>query len=87
MAKLIDKTVKMNLVGLDGNAFSLIGAFSGEARRQGWTQQEIGTVTKACMAGDYDNLLCVLSTHTESLPDEDDYEDEYDDYEDEQEEE
>ena len=34
------KKVKMQLVGLDGNAFSLMGAFQREARRQGWTQAE-----------------------------------------------
>ena len=31
--------VTMNLVGLDGNAFALMGAFQKNARRQGWTQE------------------------------------------------
>lgn len=60
------KTVKMQLVGLDGNAFSLMGNFSREARRQGWTKEEIDTVIKECTSGDYDHLLCTLINHTES---------------------
>ena len=57
--------VKMKLVGLDGNAFSLMGAFQQNARRQGWKKEEIDVVIKKCMSGDYNNLLCVLMEHTE----------------------
>ena len=39
-----EKKVKMNLVGLDGNAFVLMGAFSRNAKRQGWTKEEIDVV-------------------------------------------
>lgn len=59
------KKVKMKLVGLDGNAFSLMGAFQENARRQGWKKEEIDVVIKKCMSGDYNNLLCVLMEHTE----------------------
>ena len=52
--------VKMQLDGLDGNAFALMGAFSRNARRQGWTRDEIDTVLKECRSGDYDHLLCTL---------------------------
>lgn len=66
MANLVnEKKVKMTLVGIDGNAFNLMGQFSRNARRQGWTQDEIKIVTDACMSSDYDNLLCVLMDHTE----------------------
>ena len=57
--------VKMKLVGLDGNAFSLMGEFQQNARRQGWKKEEIDVVIKKCMSGDYNNLLCVLMEHTE----------------------
>jgi hypothetical protein len=57
--------VKMKLVGLDGNAFSLMGAFQQNARRQGWKKEEIDVVIKKCMSGDYNNLLRVLMEHTE----------------------
>jgi hypothetical protein len=59
------KKVKMKLVGLDGNAFSLMGAFQQNARRQGWKKEEIDEVIKKCMSGDYNNLLRVLMEHTE----------------------
>jgi hypothetical protein len=52
--------VKMQLAGLDGNAFALMGAFSRNARRQGWTSDEIDTVLTECRSGDYDHLLCTL---------------------------
>lgn len=71
MNKLVSKTVELELFGLDGNAFSLMGAFSKAARRQGWTPKEIETVTKECMSSDYDHLLATLAVHCES-PDESD---------------
>lgn len=61
----MDKKIKLELVGLDGNAFSLMGAFSREARRQGWTKEEIDTVLTECTAGDYDHLLQTLISYTE----------------------
>jgi hypothetical protein len=65
----IAKKVKLELVGLDGNAYSLLGAFSRAARHQGWSKTEIEEVTRQATSGNYDNLLCVLMDHTES-PDE-----------------
>jgi hypothetical protein len=60
-----DKKVKLNLVGLDGNAFVLLGSFQAAARRQGWTKEEIKEVLDDAMSGDYDHLLQVLISHTE----------------------
>ena len=62
--------VKMSLAGLDGNAFSLMGAFKREARKQGWKREEIDIVLKECMSSDYNNLLCVLMDNTEASEDE-----------------
>ena len=56
------KTVKLKLVGLDGNAFSLLGAFTRQARREGWTDEEIKEVADSAMSGDYDHLLRVLDS-------------------------
>lgn len=66
MANLFNppKRVKLNLTKIDGNAFSLMGAFRSRAKREGWAEDDIKTVTSACMSGDYDNLLCVLLDHT-----------------------
>ena len=73
--------VKMTLIGVDGNAFSLMGAFSCEARKQGWTNDEIKVVTDECMKGDYDHLLCTLMDNIDDCGDEDDDYDDDDDYE------
>lgn len=70
---IIDKKVKLELVGLDGNAFSIMGAFQREARRQGWKDEEIRAVLTEAKSGDYDHLLCTIMDHTES-PDEADEE-------------
>jgi len=55
------KKVKMKLVGMDGNAFSILGRFSEAARKQGWPEEEIVRVRKEAVGGDYDNLLGVIS--------------------------
>ena len=60
------KKVKLELVGLDGNAFALMGAFQKAARRQGWTPEEITKVLDDARSGDYNHLLCVLMDNTES---------------------
>jgi hypothetical protein len=72
------KKVKLQLVGLDGNAFSLLGAFKRQARTESWTKEEIDAVLKEAMSGDYDHLLATLAERCED-PDEDEDEDEYDD--------
>jgi len=62
---VIDKKIQLDLVGLDGNAFALMGAFSKQARKEGWKHPEIEEVMEKCQSGDYDNLLRVLSSHCE----------------------
>ena len=64
------KKVKMELVGIDGNAFSVMGAFQSKARRQGWTKEEIDAVLKEAMSGDYDHLQATIMDNVED-PDED----------------
>jgi len=61
MPLTVTKKVKLQLVGLDGNAFSLMGAFSRQARKEGWTKEEIDAVINECMTGDYNHLLCTLT--------------------------
>lgn len=56
--------IDLELAGLDGNAFALMGAFKQAARRQGRKHEEIKAVLDDCMSGDYDHLLCVLINHT-----------------------
>ena len=68
--------VKMTLVGLNGNALSLIGAFSREAKKQGWTKEQVEAVTKEAMKDDYNHLLCTLSDNCEDVEDDSDEDDE-----------
>lgn len=57
------KYVELRLVGLDGNAFSLLGAFQRAARRQGWSKEDIQKVIEEAKASNYDHLLLTLDTH------------------------
>jgi len=62
---MTDKKVNLELVGLDGNAFSLLGAFKKQARKEGWSEEEIMGVINEAMSGDYNHLLQTLMAHTE----------------------
>lgn len=62
---LPDKKVKLDLAGLDGNAFSPMAAFSRQARREKWTKEEIESVMKECRSGNYDHLLQTLMKVTQ----------------------
>lgn len=59
------KTVKLKLVGLDGNAFAILGAFKKAAKRSGWSDVEIKAVFDEATSGDYNNLLAVIMKYTE----------------------
>lgn len=69
------KTIKLTLVGLDGNAFSLLGAFRRQARNESWSAEEISVVMKECQSGDYDHLLQTLMDVCEDADDEEDEDD------------
>ena len=60
---IVDKRVILSLVGKDGNAFSLMGVFANQARKQKWTKEEIDKVLDEAMSGDYNHLLVTLDEH------------------------
>jgi hypothetical protein len=60
-----NRKVKMNMVGMDGNAFNLMAQFEKRAKSDKWTSEEIQYVLHQCMSGDYDHLLSVLLRYTE----------------------
>ena len=74
----VNKRVNLKLVGLNGNAFSLMGAFSNQATREGWNKEEINVVLDEACTGDYSHLLCTLADHCE-LRDQADYGDDCED--------
>ena len=63
------RKVNLNLVGLDGNAFSLLGAFQSRAEREGWTADEINVVVDEATSRNYDHLLRTLMDHCEPTDD------------------
>ena len=58
------KKVKMQLVGLDGNAFVIMGTWRSNALRQGWSQEEVHAVLEEAQSGDYDHLLATIAMNT-----------------------
>lgn len=63
--QVVDKKVNLTLVGVDGNPFAIMGAFSQQAKKEGWSEQEIETVIEEATSGDYDNLLSTIMAHCE----------------------
>lgn len=61
---MTNKKIELDLEGLDGNAFALMGAFQKQARKEDWTQEEIKEVLDECAKGDYNHLLQTLIKHT-----------------------
>jgi hypothetical protein len=55
------KKVKLKLVGLDGNAFNIMGHFQRQARKEGWTTTEIDEVILEAMSADYHHLLATIA--------------------------
>lgn len=57
------KFAEGTLLGCDGNAFALMAHFRKCARKSDWSKQDIDKVINVAMAGDYNNLICVLDAH------------------------
>ena len=48
-----------SLVGVDGNAFSVMGYTARAMKEAGYTQDEINEYRKLATSGDYNNLLAL----------------------------
>lgn len=59
----INKKIKLNLVGIDGNAFSIMGAFSKQAKKEKWTKEEIDTVLDDATSSNYNHLLATIDSY------------------------
>jgi hypothetical protein len=66
MKKVIDKTVDLDLVGVNGNAFMIMGVFQRQAKREGWTQEEVDMILTEAKSGDYNHLLATIQNYCES---------------------
>jgi len=67
MKKVIDKTVNLDLVGVNGNAFMIMGVFKRQAKHEGWSQEEIDLVLDEAKSSDYNYLLATISNHCEAV--------------------
>jgi len=56
-----------DLVGIDGNAYSVMGYVSSCMKAEKKTNEEINNYRKEAMSGDYNNLLVVSIDMIESL--------------------
>ena len=52
-------TTSEDLIGVDGNAFSIMGNTSGLLQRAGATKEFRDAYRKDAMSGDYDHLIAV----------------------------
>jgi|GEM_PF-1741168 hypothetical protein len=71
MKKIIEKTVNLNLIGVNGNAFMIIGVFKRQAQKEGWTPEEIDKVIIEAKSSDYVHLLATIENHCEPKDQED----------------
>lgn len=60
----INPKVDLDLVGVDGNAFAILGAFRKQARKEGWTAEEINKVIDEATKENYDHLLQTIISYT-----------------------
>lgn len=63
MKKVVNKTVNLELLGVNGNAFMIMGVFQRQARKEGWKHSEIDAVLEEAKSGDYDHLLATIINH------------------------
>lgn len=58
---------KYSLVGVDGNAFSVMGFVTKAMKREGCSKEEIEKYRKEAMSSDYNNLLAVSVDMVDNL--------------------
>ena len=60
-----NRKVKGSLIGIDGNAFIVMGHFRKLAKQQGFSKDWIDGVIAEAKSGDYENLLRVIDGNME----------------------
>lgn len=56
----LPKPVQLDLTTVDGNAFAIMGAWSRQAKREGWTQEQRDHVLNDAKSSDYQHLLYTI---------------------------
>ena len=65
MKKVVNKTVNLDLVGVNSNAFMIMGVFQRQAKKEGWSKDEIDAVLSEAKSSDYVHLLATIENHCE----------------------
>lgn len=65
MKKVINKTVNLDLVGVNGNAYAIMHAFRTQARKERWPEQDIEAVITEAQSNNYNHLLATILNHCE----------------------
>lgn len=65
MKRIVNKTVNLDLVGKDGNAYVIMGLFGSQAKKEGWSREEIDAVIDEAKSKDYNHLLATILNHCE----------------------
>lgn len=58
--KLVEKSVNLDLVGVDSNAYVIMASFRRQATKDGWNEQEIELVLEEAQSKDYNHLLSTI---------------------------
>lgn len=67
MGNLVNRKLNTTLVGVNGNAYTLMAHFQQTARRQGWKQGEIDLVLEEARKSDYGHLVATLDDYCEEF--------------------
>ncbi len=59
------KKFKLKLSGTDGNAFALMARWKTAAEKAGWTDEEVESVLREAMKGNYDHLVGTLMANAD----------------------
>ena len=63
MNNKVDERPHLDLVGQDGNTFSILGKASRAARKAGWPKEKIDKRMTEAQSGDYDHLLGTMMNY------------------------
>ena len=58
-----------SLVGVDGNAFSIMGYTANAMKNTGFTKEEIDKMYSEATSSDYDNLLVICGNYIDMVND------------------
>ena len=58
---------KYSLIGVDGNAYAIMGYTAKAMRREGFSKEEVDEMYEKAESGDYDNLLQVCMEYIDKV--------------------